>query len=72
MTGARDADVLKHLVIDLLEQIHVDVVGLEGIGILAKTNRLQPCPDLAHALSCSSSVLASFKSSVSKPSVNQS
>jgi hypothetical protein len=72
MTGARDTDVLQRLVIDLLEKIHVDVVRLEGVGILAKTDRLQPFSDLAHAFSCSSSDLASFKSSVSKPSVNQS
>jgi hypothetical protein len=71
MAGARDTDVLQHLVIDLLEQIHLDVIGLEGIGILAKADRLQPFSDLAHALSCSSSALASFKSNVSKPSVNQ-
>jgi hypothetical protein len=71
MTGARDTDVLQRLVIDLLEKLHVDVVGLEGVGILAEPDDLQPFPDLAHALSCSSSALASFKSSVSKPSVNQ-
>jgi hypothetical protein len=53
MTGARNTGVLKHLVIDLLEQIHVDVVGLEGVGVLAKTDPLQPFSDLAHALSCS-------------------
>jgi hypothetical protein len=35
-----DADILQHLVIDLLKQIHVDVVGNEGVGILAKTDRL--------------------------------
>jgi len=35
------------------------------------TDRLQPFADLAHAVSCSSSALASFRSSVSKPSVNQ-
>src|SRR5215469_4084906 len=52
------------------EQIHVDVVGLEGLGVLAKPDRLQPFADLAHALSCSSNALASLKSSVSKPSVN--
>ena len=71
MTSARDTDILQRLVIDVLEQIHVDVVSLEGVGILGKTDRLQPFSDLAHALSCSSSALASFKSSVSKPSVNQ-
>jgi hypothetical protein len=46
-------------------------LGLEGVGILVKADRLKPFPDLAHALSCSNSDLASFKSGVSKPSVNQ-
>jgi hypothetical protein len=46
-------------------------LSLKGITVLAKTDRLQPFADLAHALSCSSSALASFKSNVSKPSVNQ-
>ena len=41
MAGARDIDVLQRLVIDLLEKIHVDVVGLEGVGILAKTDCLK-------------------------------
>jgi hypothetical protein len=71
MAGTGNADVLQSLIIDLLEQIHVDVIVLEDLGVLAKTDRLQPTADLAHALSCSNSVLASFKSSVSKPSVNQ-
>jgi hypothetical protein len=72
MPGARHAKVPQSLIIDLPEKVHVDVVGLEGVGILAKADRLEPFSDLAHALSCSSSALASFKSRVSKPSVNQS
>jgi hypothetical protein len=36
-----------------------------------RTDRLKPCPNIVHAESCSSRALASFKSSVSKPSVNQ-
>lgn len=60
------------LVIDLAEQVHTDFIGIEGIGIWANADLLQPFADLAHALSCSSSDLASFKSSVSNPSVNQS
>jgi hypothetical protein len=44
---------------------------LASLGILDKADRLQPFPDPAHALSCSSNTLASFKSNVSKPSVNQ-
>jgi len=71
MPADRDADVLQHRVIDLTEQVHPDFIGVKGVGILAKTNRLQPFPDLARGLSCSSSTFASFKSSVSKPSVNQ-
>jgi hypothetical protein len=71
MPGARHAKVPQSLVMDLLEKIHVDVIGLEGVGILAKPDGLESFANLAHALSCSSSALASFKSSVSKPSVNQ-
>jgi hypothetical protein len=71
MTSARDTDILQRLVFDVLEQIHVDMVRLEGVRILAQADGLQPFSDLAHALSCSSSALASCKSSVSKPSVNQ-
>jgi hypothetical protein len=37
---------------------------------LGETNRFQPLADLAHIASSSSSALASFRSSVSKPSVN--
>src|SRR5215469_8506562 len=59
------------LIVNLSEEINVDVIDLEGVGILAKADRLQPFPDLAHALSCSSSALASSRSSVSKPSLNQ-
>ena len=71
MACARYTNILQQLIVNLSEQINVDVVGLEGVGILAKAVRLQPFPDLAHALSCSSSALASVRSSVSKPSVNQ-
>jgi hypothetical protein len=71
MATDRAANVLQHLVIDLPEQVHTDFIGVKGVGILAKPDRLKPLSDLAHALSCSNSVLASFKSSVSKPSVNQ-
>src|SRR5262249_29286217 len=71
MPGTRHAKVPQSLIIDLPQKVHVDVVGLEGVGILAKADRLKPFPDLAHALSSSSSDLASFKSGVSKPPVNQ-
>jgi hypothetical protein len=71
MAGARYAHVLQHLVVHLPEQIEIDVVGLEGVGILGKTNCFQPLVDRAHIASCSSNPLASFRSSVSKPSVNQ-
>jgi hypothetical protein len=70
MAGARHAKVSQSLIIDLPEKIHVDVVGLEGIGILAKTDRLQPFSDLAHALSRSSRNLASFESRGSRPSMS--
>src|SRR5215472_1782432 len=71
MACARYANILQQLIVNLSEQINIDVVGLEGVGILAKAVRLQPFPDLAHALSCSSSAFASFRSSVSKPSLNR-
>jgi len=41
MAGARHANVLQRLVIDLSEQLHVNVVSLEGVGILGKADRLQ-------------------------------
>ena len=63
MPSARHAKVPQ----SLPEKVH----GFEGVRILAKPDRLKPLSDLAHALSCSNSALASFKSSVSKPSVNQ-
>jgi hypothetical protein len=31
---------------DVLEQIHLDVVNLKGVTVFAKTDRLQPFPDL--------------------------
>jgi hypothetical protein len=71
MPGAGHAKVPQSLIIDLPEKVHVDIVGFEDVGILAKPDRLKRFLDLTHAVSCSSSALASFKSSVSKPSVNQ-
>jgi hypothetical protein len=71
MAADRDADVLQHLVIDVPEQVHADFISLKGVAILGKAYCLQPFLDLAHALNCSSNALASFKSRVSKPSVNQ-
>ena len=71
MACARYANILQHLVVDLPEQIDVDVVGLESVGILGEINRLQPFADLAHIASCSSNAFASFRSRVSNPSVNQ-
>jgi hypothetical protein len=71
MAGACHADLLQRLVVNLLEQIRVNVVGCERLGILAEADPLQPSSHFAHAVSCSSSALACFKSSVSKPSVNQ-
>src|SRR5262249_1541088 len=71
MTCARHTDVLQQLVVNLPKQINVKIVGLEGISILAEANRFQPFAHLAHTASCSSSAFASFRSRVSKPSVNQ-
>jgi hypothetical protein len=41
MAGARDANVLQQLIVDLAEQLRVDVIGVEGVGILAKTDCLK-------------------------------
>ena len=72
MTGARYADILQNSVIELSEQINVDIVRMKCVGILSEANRFQPLAHAAHIASCSSSALASFRSSVSKPSVNHS
>jgi hypothetical protein len=61
----------ENLIIDLPQQVQVNFVSLKGFTVLTKTDRLQPFSDLAHGFSRSSSDLAFFKSSVSKPSVNQ-
>src|SRR6516164_4814201 len=71
MARTRHANVFQHLIIDLGEQVSVNVVGLEGVGILGETDLLEPTPYSAHAASSSSSAFASFRSGVSKPSVNQ-
>jgi hypothetical protein len=71
MARARHPNVLQRLIIDLREQVHVDVVGLEGIGVLREADCLKPSSDIAHAESCSSSNLAPWRTGVSKPSVNQ-
>jgi hypothetical protein len=40
--GTHYADVLHHLVINIVQQIHLDVVCLEGVGILAEADSSQP------------------------------
>ena len=69
MANARHADVFKHLVIDFLEQFLLYIAGIKGVGILSDS--IKPGPDAAHT-SSSSSVFASSRTGVSKPSVNQS
>ena len=71
MACARHANVFQQLIIDLGEQVSVNVVGFEGVGILGETDLLKLIPYCAHAASSSSSALASFRSAESKPSVNQ-
>ena len=44
MARARHANVFHHLIIDLGEQISVNVVGFEGVGILGETDLLEPIP----------------------------
>jgi hypothetical protein len=38
VTSTRDANVFEHLVIELSEQVHLDVVGLKRIGILGEAS----------------------------------
>jgi hypothetical protein len=64
-------NILQQLIIDLGEQVSVDVVGFEGVGILAETDCLQPIPRRPHAASSPSSAFASCRTGVAKPSVNQ-
>jgi hypothetical protein len=71
MTCARYPNVLQQLVVDLREQLGVDVVRFEGVGILAETDFLEPIPYCAHAASSSSKTIASCRTGVTKPSVNQ-
>src|SRR5262249_29751646 len=68
---ARHTDILQQLVVNLPKQINIKIVGLEGIGVLSEADGIQPFADLTHVASCSKSALASFRSSVSWPSVNQ-
>ena len=44
MACARHANVFRHLIIDLGEQISVNVVGFEDVGILGETDLLEPIP----------------------------
>ena len=50
MAGDRGANVFERLVVDLPEQIHVDIVGLKGAGVLREADRLQPVADRVHRL----------------------
>ncbi len=55
------------------QQSYIDVAGVEHIGVLGQAEGFQPLADAGgHAANSSSSALASFRSFVSKPSVNQS
>src|SRR5580704_5629177 len=71
MPGAGHAYILQHLIVDLTEQFNIDVVSLEGVRVLSEPDPIEPSTYLAHDASCSNSALASFRSSVSNPSVNQ-
>lgn len=64
-------NVLQSRIAELLKQVHVNVVCFEDLGVLREADPLQPLVDLAHADTWSSSTLASLRSGVSKPSVNQ-
>jgi len=41
MAGARHADVLEHLIGEVGQQVHIDVVGFEAIGVLPETLAFQ-------------------------------
>jgi hypothetical protein len=71
MACARYANVLQQLIVDPGKQVGVNIVRFERVGILAQTDCLQPTPHGAHAESSSSSALASCRTGVPKPSVNQ-
>ena len=71
LAGARHADVLQRLVIDILKQIHLDVVCLERAGILAGAIPASHALDVTDGVSSSSNAFASFRTGASKPSVNQ-
>ena len=71
MTCARHANVLQQLVVETDQQILINVICFESVGVLAETNCLKPIPHRAHATSSSSSALASLRSFVANPSVNQ-
>ena len=70
MAGAGYADILEYLVVNLSEQIHIEIIRMEDVGVLAEANRLEPTADLTHIASASSSAFASLRSRVSNPSVN--
>jgi len=42
VTGGFDADIFQRLLIDIREQVPVDVVGFESIGVLSEAEALQP------------------------------
>jgi hypothetical protein len=57
----------------LKQRFAIDLVFFERIDELSEAVRLEPSTNIAHITHCSSSssALASFRSAVSKPSVNQ-
>ena len=67
----QSVNIFQRLIVHLFEQVHINVVGLEGVGILGEADSLQPIPDRAHTASCSNNAFASCRTGVSNPSVNQ-
>jgi hypothetical protein len=61
----------RQRIVDLAEQANIDVVCLERARVLSESDAIQPRAYLAHDASRSSKALASLRSSVSNPSVNQ-
>jgi hypothetical protein len=57
---ARNVNAFECLIVYLIEQVKINVIDLEGIGVLAKVDAFQPISDRPHAASSSSTVLASL------------
>ena len=73
MASTSDADILKRLIIEIGQEAQIDVVRFKRVAVLSETQRPQLLANIAHIFvpNSKSNAFASFKSFVSKPSVNQ-